>query len=140
MSDSDSEASSQLCVTTQIVNKWKDASCQECGFNKWQPGDTCYIFEHRCFREHVCPACMVIKRKLSLSYYRRNKNAPANEEEKVKRSATKNDEREALKKEATQVANLWIKKDFKAVQQLLDEKFMAGCEGGETKKRIRKGK
>ena len=125
--DDDSSASSKDWPITQeiVQDKKKNKLCSDCCFHEWQPGDTCYIVEHRHYQEHVCPACMILQRGYDMSYYRKNQKAPCNEEEIVQKVAAERNAQEALNQQADQVAELWRNQEFQAVQVLLNERIAA---------------
>ena len=132
---SDTDSSSELNITEQIiVGRKVTTRCEDCGFNDWQPGDTCYIIEHSHYREHICPACMVMNRGQSISYYRQNERAPAKEKETIEQFAAQSEQEEKLAQEATKVAELWLQKDFQGVQKMFDEKALAGELGGKDER------
>jgi len=69
-------------VTEQVLGGRKRTPCEQCEFNNWQPGDTCYIVEqwqnedsNHGAREHLCPTCAVL-RGLPVEKFRQNKEAP----------------------------------------------------------------
>lgn len=69
-------------VTEQVLAGRKSTPCEQCEFNDWKPGDTCYIVEQwqnedsaHGAREHLCPTCAVL-RGLPVDKFRQNEEAP----------------------------------------------------------------
>jgi hypothetical protein len=62
-------------VTHQVMKSKRSKGCGDCGFTDWSPGDSKFIVEGRGSRDHLCPACGVL-RGLPVRCYVRNENAP----------------------------------------------------------------